>query len=247
MKRSSVALADLLQDTPWFRVLTTDEQARVSADICERWYSAGSVVAHKGEAAQSWIGVADGLLKVSSVLASGKVVMFAGVPSGCWVGEGSVLKREVRRYDVVALRECRVLHLPASTFRALHESSLAFNQMLVGRLNSRLSLYVGMREIDRMSDPVARVARYIATFFDPVPYPHADASVHLAQSELAELAGLSRTTISLALRRLELEGLLTTQYGRILVHDLPALKWYEADEGRQPLRRGAGSPAVAVG
>lgn len=33
---------------------------------------------------------------------------FAGVPAGGWFGEGSLIKAEARKYDVVALRESRV-------------------------------------------------------------------------------------------------------------------------------------------
>lgn len=65
-----------------------------------------------------------------------------------------------------------------------------------------------------------------------------DPWLRLSQSELAELVGLSRTTISFGLRRLELEALVSTRYGRVIVHDLAALQRYEGEGGRRSLRKG---------
>jgi len=42
-------------------------------------------------------------------------VTFATFPANCWFGEGSILKQEPRKYDVVALRDCRVALMPAVT------------------------------------------------------------------------------------------------------------------------------------
>jgi len=163
--------------------------------------------------------------------------MFAGIPEGSWVGEGSILKQELRRYDIVAQRDCRVMHLPASTFRWLQQSSLEFNKVLVERLNVRLSQYIGMVEINRLDDPVARVARCIATLFDPALYPRPDPWLRLTQFELSELVGLSRTMISFGLRQLALEGLLITRYGTIAVQNLGALQNYEGSDSRRSLRQ----------
>jgi len=98
--------------------------------------------------------------------------MLSGIPEGSWVGEGSVIKRELRRYDVIAMRPSRVIHLPGSTVRWLLDTSIEFNQIIVSRLNERLATYIAMFDIDRLNDPVARVARALALMFNPVLHPH---------------------------------------------------------------------------
>src|SRR5690349_10658172 len=99
MRSSGKPVSELLGECTWVRELPDHIRTRVLQDVLERRFDAGDTVARKGEVADAWIGVAEGLLKVSAVYRSGKTVMFTGIPEGSWVGEGSVIKRELRRYD----------------------------------------------------------------------------------------------------------------------------------------------------
>lgn len=102
-KRWNETLEQHLLCVTWLRNLPESARARVAADAYEMAYPAGATVVRKGEPANSWIGVVEGLLKVSAVYRSGKVVMFTGIPDGGWIGEGAVIKRELRKYDIVAM------------------------------------------------------------------------------------------------------------------------------------------------
>jgi len=79
--------------------------------------------------------------------------MFTGVSSGGWIGEGAVIKAEVRRYDIDAMRDSRLLNVPSTTVRWLLATSLEFNHAMLAQLNERLSQYISMVETDRMVDP----------------------------------------------------------------------------------------------
>jgi len=68
-------------------------------------YTTGSVVFQEGKPAEHWLGVLDGMVKVDTVSADGRSTTFIGVSSGGWLGEGSMLKRELRPYEVVTLRD----------------------------------------------------------------------------------------------------------------------------------------------
>jgi CRP/FNR family cyclic AMP-dependent transcriptional regulator len=220
-------LQEVLVETQWLQQLPANAQERVFADAYEETVEVGCVVARKGEPANSWIGVADGLLKISAVYRSGKVVMFTGIPEGSWIGEGSVAKRELRRYDIIAMRPTHVIHLPGSTFRWLLDTSLEFNHIIISKLNERLAQYIGMVEIDRLTDPIARVARAIGTLYNPVLYPHMSPMLALSQTELGELIGMSRQSISAALKQLAAQGLVSVEYGGVLVRKLPSLVAYQ--------------------
>ena len=226
VKRSKVPLEQLLLGVNWLRNLPDSVRARVTADAYEMVYPAGGMVVRKGEPANSWIGVAEGLLKVSAVYRSGKVVMFTGIPDGGWIGEGAVIKRELRKYDIVAVRDSRVIHIPGPTFRWLLDTSIEFNHFIIAHLNERLGQYIGMVETDRLSDPVARLARAIASLFNPVLYPGTHAMLTVSQSELGELAGLSRQTTNAAIKQLQAAGLLSAEYGGVLVKSVEALRGY---------------------
>ena len=209
------------------RQLPAEVRARVIADAFDTYHNEADMVARQGETVTTWIGVADGLLKISGIFRSGKVVMFTGIPTGSWVGEGSVLKRELRKYDIVAMRPSRVIHVPRATFNWLLDTSFEFNHFLLAHLNERLGQYIGMVETDRLTDPGARLARSIASLFNPVLYPGMGPLLPISQAELGELVGMARQTTNAALKRLEREGLVAAEYGGVLVKDLAALKAYQ--------------------
>ena len=227
MTESAKPLREVLEDTHWLQTLSASAKERVCADVYDEFFDAGDALVRRGDPARAWLGVAEGLLKVSTVHRSGKVVMFTGIPEGSWIGEGAVIKREVVRYDICAMRRSRVIHLPGATFRWLLDTSIEFNHVVICRLNERLSQYIAMVEIDRLTDPVARVARAIGTMYNPVLHPHLGPVLSLSQTELGELIGMSRQSISAALKQLQGEGLVSTEYGGVMVKSLSSLINYQ--------------------
>jgi len=223
-------LADSLQlAAAWFRVLNAEQQSRVERDLSVQQVVAGSIIERKGELAQVWIGVLAGLVKVSVGNAEGKVASLTGVPAGGWIGEGSLLKREVRKYDIVALRDSVVARLPATTFDWLLDTSIPFNRYLLHQLNERVAQFIGKAEYDRLLDPDARVARCLAELFNPLLYPGMGMRLTITQEEVGYLARVSRQRANQALRKLEEAGLLNVEYGAVRVLDLDGLKQYGSD------------------
>ena len=219
--------ADSLQlAAAWFRVLDAEQQARVERDIAVHHVAAGAIVERKGDLAVVWIGVLAGLVKVSVSSAEGKMASLTGVPAGGWIGEGSLLKREIRKYDVVALRDSVIAKLPAATFEWLLDNSIAFNRYLLHQLNERVAQFIGKAEYDRLLDPDARVARCLAELFNPLLYPAMGMRLAITQEELGYLARVSRQRANQALRTLEQAGLLRVEYGAVRVLDLNGLKRY---------------------
>src|SRR5689334_11333763 len=101
---STESLLESLRATRWGTLLTSDQLARVAAESAESHAATGSYVCRKGEAVDSWLGILDGLVKMMTSTSGGRTSTFTGIPAGGWFGEGSLLKTEPRRYDVVALR-----------------------------------------------------------------------------------------------------------------------------------------------
>ncbi len=159
---------------------------------------------------------------------SGKSVTFTGVPAGGWFGEGSLLKDETRKYDVIALRDTRVARMPRATFEWLLENSLPFTRFLLMQLNERLGQFIGLVENDRMLDVDTRVARCLAAMFNSHLYPGIEELVQISQEEIGYLSGASRQRANQALQLLEREGLLRLDYGGIRVLDLDGLRHFEA-------------------
>jgi CRP-like cAMP-binding protein len=227
MKKPVKPLADLLMEAKWMAALPFSVRQRVISDAYETFYADEELVARRGEQVNSWIGVAEGFVKVTAGFRSGKVVIFSGIPAGAWVGEGSVIKREPRRYDVVAMGSTRIIHIPRATFRWLLDTNFDFNHFIIDHLNERLGQFMAMVETDRLTEPVARLARAISGLFNPVIYPNVGPLLKVSQAELGELSGLSRQRVNAAIKQLERAGLVRVEYGGLLVKDLAALRRYD--------------------
>jgi CRP-like cAMP-binding protein len=219
-------LADMLAASAWWPRVTEAQQRRLIAEVEERRYSGGSVVMRKGEMVEAWTGVIDGLVKINVVSQAGKSATFTGIGAGGWFGEGSLLKDEPRKYDVVALRDSRIAWMPRATFDWLLDSSIPFNRFLLTQLNERLGQFIAMVEYERLLDPDARVARCLAELFNPLLYPGQRDELEISQEEIGYLSGVSRQRVNQALQVLARDGLLDIEYGSIRIRDLARLRRY---------------------
>jgi CRP-like cAMP-binding protein len=226
LKNAMQTLDAMLAKSPWTLELQPEALQRVRAAIVVRDLTPGNHVCHKGDAANAWIGVVDGLVKLVSVSRIGKAVTFAAVPAGSWFGEGSVLKREIRKYDVVALRDSRVALMPEATFFWLLDTSISFNRFILNQLNERLGQFMAAFEHDRLLSPEARVARALANMCHPLLYPGHERCIELSQDELGHLVGASRQRISQALHALVEAGLVKSDYRMLTVLDIEGLRQF---------------------
>ena len=153
---------DELGEIPWLDALVESERQRALDALVVNEVQVGEYICRIGRPVTYWFGVLDGLLKMSNDDSQGAVITFTGVAPGGWFGEGTVLKREIYRYNIQALRKSRVAGLPVDTFHWLLNHSIGFNRFVMNQLNERLGQFIAAREIDRISSPDLRVARNLA-------------------------------------------------------------------------------------
>ena len=208
----------------WSRELSDREIEVARAGIVEKSFRANEYVFMRGDAFEYWTGIVTGLARMGTVSSGGKAVTLAGMTAGAWFGEGSMLKSELRRYDVVALRDTKLALMDRSTFFWLFENSVAFNRFLVRQLNERVGQFIGALEHDRMLDATSRVARSIASLFNPILYPDMTRHLEITQEEIGALSGISRQNANQCLKRLEMEGLLRLEYGGVTIIELERLR-----------------------
>jgi CRP-like cAMP-binding protein len=221
----------IIEESTWGRLLEPQQLDRVIATASERQVPAQGYAARMGEPSTHWIGLAEGLLKMSVASPDGRVSTLTGISTAAWFGEGSLIKREPRRYDVIALRPSRLVLVPHATFEWLRQGSLPFNHYLQNLMNARLSLFIGMLEYDRLLDADARVARCLAALFHPDLYPQPPAFVDLSQTEIGLLCGLSRQRVNIALRHLSDAGLLALQSRGLTVRNVEGLRGFAGHAG----------------
>jgi CRP/FNR family transcriptional regulator, cyclic AMP receptor protein len=213
-----------LEAIPWIHLLNSDERTRAAQDLKVADAAPGETLCRTGRPVTYWFGVIDGLLKMSTDNAQGQTMTYTGIPPGGWFGEGTALKREAYRYNIQALRTSRVAGLHVDTFHWLLDHSIGFNRFVMNQLNERLGQFIAAREIDRMNNPDARVARSLAALFNPVLYPGVGEVLRITQQELGYLVGLSRQRVNEALTTLAAQGSIRVEYGGLRVLDLEALR-----------------------
>ena len=208
----------------WSSELTEPEFERARRGTTERAYPKGSYICHRGDRLDVWTGIVEGLLKLGTISETGKDVTLAGLRTGGWFGEGSVLKGEPRQYDLAALRDTRLALMNRATFLWLFENSVGFNRFLVRQLNERLGQFIAMVEHDRSLNATARLAQNIAWLFNPVLYPKGETWLEISQEEAGLLSGISRQAANEALKTLEARGVIKLERMGIAVQDVEALR-----------------------
>jgi CRP-like cAMP-binding protein len=210
----------------WSRDLNEREIEIARAGIVERSFGANEFVCMRGDRFEYWTGVVSGLVRIGNVSRDGKTFSYTGMTAGSWFGEGTVLKNELRRYDMVALRDSRLAMMDRTTFFWLLDNSVTFNRFLVGQLNERLGQFMALLEYGRTLDATARLARCIASMFNPILYPDLTRYLEITQEELGAISGISRQNANRSLKTLEKEGLLRLEYGGVTILDLDRLRSY---------------------
>ena len=233
-QRARAPSAAELADIPWLHGLDPSERQAATRDLKVVQVAPGELLCRIGRPATYWFGVIDGLLKMSNDTAQGHgkgprpaqgvPITFTGMPPGGWFGEGTVIKREVYRYNIQALRKSVVAGLGVETFHWLLERSIPFNRFITQQLNERLGQFIAAREIDRLTDADVRVARSLAALFHPVLYPGVGKLLRITQQELGYLVGLSRQRVNEALQALQTRGCIRIEYGGVRVTDIDALR-----------------------
>ncbi len=207
-----------LASQPWFSALDSAPQDRLLGQVELLQAGKGQTVLAAGQPVQGWYAVLHGLVKLQTEAADGRRSAFIGVPDGEWFGEGSVLKGELRRYAVVALRDSWLMCLPRAVFTELQQDNLRFNQYLVQHLNMRLGQAMTLIEAGRIRAPEHRVALYLSRLFW-----RSTRRLYLTQEELGILVGLSRQTVNRVLGQLAGRGIVSIEFGRVAILDDAAL------------------------
>jgi CRP/FNR family transcriptional regulator, cyclic AMP receptor protein len=219
-----IGVAELLAGSPWFAGVDAAAQRQVRSAIVERALAAGESLGHQGESQHHWFGVLEGLLKWSINAADGRTVTLGGQSVGSWFGEGTLLREQPRRAELVALRHSRVAMLPFETFDWLRRTQAPFGDFLLHQINERLHWFMGSYAAHRLLDTDRLVARALVGLVHPLLNPRGERCLAISQEELANLATVSRQRCNQGLTALQREGLVELQYGAIIIRDLAALQ-----------------------
>lgn len=218
-------LLPFLERWPWYHALPTQLQCLLLETTTERLATAGEYIARAGEPCQHWYGLSRGFLQMYVLAADGSETTLYCLREGDWGGDGSLLKKELRRYDLRALTPSHIFMVPATTFETLRQTSIAFNHFLCDLLNERMGAFVGMLEASRLLGPDMRVARGLLMLARNASTDAQELSI--PQHELALICGLSRQRVNMAISEFRRIGfVLNDPHTGILLVDVPRLRAY---------------------
>lgn len=219
-------LSDAIRRSGWAETLTGAQLERVLQQGMERSVDAGTVIWSAGSPVDHWLGIIEGLVKLTTWSAEGRSLILMGYAEGAWFGEGSLLRDTPRQYEIMALRKTRIAMIPRSVFAWLMETSLPFSRFVATQLNDRLSDFILRIKHERFSPLQHYIAYCLSTLFDPQTYPGARHRIEMSQRDVGELTGRSRQEVNRALQQLESLGLIQRGYHSVTICDMARLRSY---------------------
>jgi CRP/FNR family transcriptional regulator, cyclic AMP receptor protein len=213
---------------PLFDGLTPAEVAELAKVAVPRTYEAGQVVFREGDQGDTCFVVKSGAIKISREH-GGRTIALAELRVGDMFGELSMFGGEVRSATAAALEDTAAIALLAGDVRRLlagnPEIALKMLETMADRVratNQRLA----NQSFQTVAGRVAGVLMQLVDARQSEGASDSDVLVETTQADIAQLAGASRESASRFLATLERQGLVTTQRGKVIVHDPGALRNY---------------------
>jgi len=186
-----------LETWDWYRALPPELRTLTRETATARTAEPGDYIARVGEPSLHWYGVIRGYLQMYVAGPDGAQTTLYCLREGEWGGDGSLLKQELRQYDLRSLTAAHICLIPAATFETLRHASIAFNHFLCGIMNARMGEFVGMLAAARLGGPETQVARALLMLAGGAG--EAVRELPISQHELALISGLSRQRVNMAI------------------------------------------------
>jgi CRP-like cAMP-binding protein len=213
-----MSYSELLSQVPLFSSLGSDDLERLSASLQPRRYDRGEIIFHQGDVGTDLFIIRKGEVTIRLSSADGREVALALLRRGDAFGELALLDEAPRSTDAVAREETALLALNRKDFQKFLEERPQVVPALLAEL-SRLVRRVTQTVHDAsFLDARARLARVLLDLAQKQGETGSEGvaiTPRLTQTELANLAGLTRESANRWLRFYAREGLLSYEEGRI--------------------------------
>ncbi|MFL5895965.1 MAG: Crp/Fnr family transcriptional regulator [Thermoleophilaceae bacterium] len=218
----------LLERVPIFSSLSAPELAELAKVAVPRTYAAGQVVFREGDSGDTCFVVRSGAVKITREH-GGRTIALAELRAGDMFGELAMFGGETRSATAQALEDSSAVALLAGDIRRLLTNSPDIAVKMLEAMADRVRATNERLANQSFQTVAGRVAGVLIDLVDSRQSEGAaanDVLVEATQADIAQLAGASRESASRFLATLEREGLVTTQRGKVIVHDPGALRNY---------------------
>ena len=215
----SASPVELLRSVPLFADLEPGELERFSRVAVPRSFPSATRVFHEGDRSDACYIVRAGSFRVTREHSDGRAITLATLGPGDIFGELAMLDGEVRSASVEALGDGELLALPAGEVRALLGRHPEITVKLIAALVRRLRAAnerISRQSFQTVPSRVAGVLSQLVTE-EPPREEGAEVTIRMNQSDLAQLAGTSRESVSRFLSDLERAGVVRPGRGKVTV------------------------------
>jgi CRP/FNR family transcriptional regulator, cyclic AMP receptor protein len=215
---------ELLRSVPLFADLEEGELERFSQVAVPRSFPAGTRVFHEGDSSDACYIVSEGSFRVTREHSDGRAITLATLGPGEIFGELAMLDGDTRSASAESITDGTLLALPANDVRSLlsrnPEIALKLVAGLVRRLraaNMRLSRQSFQTVPSRVAGILAQLSREGQDSGPDGDGEMNEVTIRMNQTDLAQLAGTSRESVSRFLAELERAGVVRSGRGRVTV------------------------------
>src|SRR6201992_1227713 len=213
---------ELLRSVPLFADLGEGELERFSQVAVPRSFPAGTRVFHEGDSSDACYIVSEGSFLVTREHSDGREITLATLGRGEIFGELAMLDGDTRSASAESITDGTLLALPANDVRSLlaRNPEIAL-KLVAGRVrrlraaNARLSRQSFQTVPSRVAGILLQLSRD-GQDVDGDGEP-AEVTIRMNQTDLAQLAGTSRESVSRFLAELERAGVVRSGRGRVTV------------------------------
>ncbi len=207
--------------------LTESEQADLIALGMRRRFAADSVLMYQDEPEEHLVLLLEGRVKVTRSAAGEHELLLAIRGAGDLLGELAFIDGLPRLATVTALEAVEAAILPGRDFRSHLESSPHVAVVLLESVAARFRESTIRRLQFAASDTLGRLAARITELVGRYGQQRGTdivVEMPISQDELASWTGASRAGVTHGLQSMRELGWLTTERGRLIVHDADAIR-----------------------
>jgi CRP/FNR family transcriptional regulator, cyclic AMP receptor protein len=223
------AIVELLGGVPLFSELSSEELDEVARVAIPRSYPHETRVFHEGDPGDACYIVSLGSCRVTRQHSDGRVITLATLGPGAIFGELAMFDGEGRSASVETAEDTELLALPATDMRTLIGSHPGMAKKLIVALTRRLreaNERISRQSFQTVPSRVAGVLNQLLAEEAVTPLVRDGVTIRLRQSDLAQMAGTSRESVSRFLAILERAGVVQVGRGRVTVIEPARLDAY---------------------
>jgi CRP-like cAMP-binding protein len=215
-----------LKQVPLFAALRDSELALLRQDLQTREYAQGQVIFQQGDPSGGVYIIARGKVRIFRVSPSGEETTITIFGVGDLIGELAALDELPRSATASAIRDSRLLLIPAHRFAAHVNQIPALTRSLVNVLAEKLRWTAAYAETIAQYDAAGRLLHILLLYNERFgeaqePGKRYILDLGLNQSDLASLVGVRREWLNHILQEWSRRGLINYAAGKIMILDLP--------------------------